>query len=196
MLCDPLGHYLVTAAASSETGWRVLYRRCLIGNWLTSIVSLPPHWKPAGEYCIAAASSETGWRVLYHRCLIGNRLASIISPPPHRKPASEYCIAAASSKTGCNGPRPESYSRPPAGIYPWLEPPSFRSTLVRFLPFLFFSFLNRSFFRPSASFACLQLAPWHYDRFIPSILLILYFPFNSPAGISQRIGVLSLAKIG
>ena len=25
----------------------------------------------------------------------------------------------------CNGPRPESYSRPPAGIYPWLEPPSF-----------------------------------------------------------------------
>ena len=23
----------------------------------------------------------------------------------------------------------------------------------------------------------MQLAPWHYDRFIPSILLILYFTF-------------------
>ena len=81
----------------------MLYRSCLIGNRLTSVVSLPRHWKPAGEYCIAAALSETGWRVLYRRRVIGNRLASVVSPPRYRKPAGEYCIAAASSETGQRG---------------------------------------------------------------------------------------------
>ena len=48
-----------------------------------------------------------------------------------------------------------------------------------FLLSLSFSF-NRSSFRPSALFAYMQLAPWHYNRFIPSILLILYLPFLTP----------------
>ena len=38
-----------------------------IGNRLASVVSPPPHRKPASECYIAAASSETGWRELY-RC--------------------------------------------------------------------------------------------------------------------------------
>ena len=48
------------------------------------------------------------------------------------------------------------------------------------LPSLSFFLLQSIVFRPSASFAYMQLAPWHYDRFIPSILLILYFPFLIP----------------
>ena len=52
-----------------------------VGNRLASIVSPPPHRKPASEYYIAAASLETGWRVLYRRRLIGNRLASVVSLP-------------------------------------------------------------------------------------------------------------------
>ena len=78
----------------------MLYRSCLIGNRLASVVSLPRYWKPAGEYCIAAALSETGRRVLYRRRVIGNRPASIVSPPRHWKPAGECCIAAALSETG------------------------------------------------------------------------------------------------
>ena len=51
----------------SETGWRVLYRCRLIGNRLASVVSLPPHRKPASESCIATASLKTSQRGLY-RC--------------------------------------------------------------------------------------------------------------------------------
>ena len=46
------------AAASSETGWRVLYRRRLIGNRLARVVSPSPHRKPASEGCIAAVDRE------------------------------------------------------------------------------------------------------------------------------------------
>ena len=81
----------------------MLYRSCLIGNRLASVVSLPRYRKPAGEYCIAAVLLETGWRVLYRRRVIGNRLASVVSPPHYWKPAGEYCIAAASLETGQRG---------------------------------------------------------------------------------------------
>ena len=88
-----------------------------IGNRLTSVISLPRHWKPAGEYCIAAASLETGWRVLYRRRVIGNRPASIVSPPRHRKPASKGCIAAADTqKKKENGGSP--YGRLPGRAKP------------------------------------------------------------------------------
>ena len=100
----------------------------------------------------------------------------------------------------CNGPRPESYSRPLAGIYPWLEPPSFlvnsgQPWLDSFPSFPSFpSLIDRL---SSFGIICLQVTRPVILRLIHSFdsFHSLFPLFNSPAGIGQYIEALSLVKI-